>query len=205
MAGSVACGVILDKCQKYKLVTFLVYLFSLLCLILFFAFTMTNTNSTSSSNLGTNSSTLSSQGSVAATTTSTPSASYMFGMGALCGVLGFFMTGYLPIGFEFAAEMTFPSAEATSAGVLNFAAQAFGYGMTWVSLQLAKGDDHWSCTKNQIFLVGGMCIGLVLTIFIKAETKRRDTEREVEEQKHEVIESDEHIADDVFDCQIVES
>lgn len=33
------------------------------------------------------------------------------------------MTGYLPIGFEFAAEITFPESEATSSGLLNVSAQ----------------------------------------------------------------------------------
>lgn len=37
--------------------------------------------------------------------------------------LGFFMTGYLPIGFEFAAELTYPQPEGTSAGLLNASAQ----------------------------------------------------------------------------------
>lgn len=38
-------------------------------------------------------------------------------------VLGFFMTGYLPIGFEFAAELSYPNPEGSSAGLLNAAAQ----------------------------------------------------------------------------------
>lgn len=33
------------------------------------------------------------------------------------------MTGYLPLGFEFAAELTYPEAEATSSGLLNASAQ----------------------------------------------------------------------------------
>ena len=33
------------------------------------------------------------------------------------------MTGYLPIGFEFAAEITYPESEATSSGLLNVSAQ----------------------------------------------------------------------------------
>lgn len=33
------------------------------------------------------------------------------------------MTGYLPIGFEFAAEITYPESEATSSGFLNVSAQ----------------------------------------------------------------------------------
>ena len=38
----------------------------------------------------------------------------------------FFMTGYLPVGFEFAAELTFPENEGTSSGLLNASAQVFG-------------------------------------------------------------------------------
>lgn len=33
------------------------------------------------------------------------------------------MTGYLPLGFEFAAELTYPEAEAISSGLLNASAQ----------------------------------------------------------------------------------
>lgn len=40
------------------------------------------------------------------------------------------MTGYLPLGFEFAAELTFPIAESTASGLLNASAQFFGVGMT---------------------------------------------------------------------------
>lgn len=32
------------------------------------------------------------------------------------------MTGYLPVGFEFAAELTFPESEGTSSGLLNASA-----------------------------------------------------------------------------------
>lgn len=45
---------------------------------------------------------------------------------ALCdvGPFGrFFMTGYLPLGFEFAAELTYPESEGTSSGLLNCSAQ----------------------------------------------------------------------------------
>ena len=33
------------------------------------------------------------------------------------------MTGYLPVGFEFAAEITYPEPEGTSSGLLNASAQ----------------------------------------------------------------------------------
>lgn len=35
----------------------------------------------------------------------------------------FFMTGYLPLGFEFAVELTYPESEGTSSGLLNVSAQ----------------------------------------------------------------------------------
>jgi len=35
------------------------------------------------------------------------------------------MTGYLPVGFEFAAELTFPESEGTSSGLLNASAQVY--------------------------------------------------------------------------------
>lgn len=35
----------------------------------------------------------------------------------------FFMTGYLPIGFEFGVEITYPEPEGTSSGLLNAFAQ----------------------------------------------------------------------------------
>jgi len=33
------------------------------------------------------------------------------------------MTGYLPVGFEFAAELSYPQSEGTSSGLLNASAQ----------------------------------------------------------------------------------
>ena len=40
------------------------------------------------------------------------------------------MTGYLPVGFEFAAEITYPESEGTSSGLLNASAQVSNYGVT---------------------------------------------------------------------------
>lgn len=37
--------------------------------------------------------------------------------------VSFFMTGYLPLGFEFAVEITYPESEGTSSGLLNASAQ----------------------------------------------------------------------------------
>ena len=51
------------------------------------------------------------------------------------------MTGYLPVGFEFAAEITYPAPEGTSSGLLNCSAQIFGFILTAaMGAVLAKYD-----------------------------------------------------------------
>lgn len=50
---------------------------------------------------------------------------YKFALDVLfvCYLCRFFMTGYLPLGFEFAVELTYPESEGTSSGLLNCSAQ----------------------------------------------------------------------------------
>ncbi|KAA8582903.1 hypothetical protein FQN60_015449 [Etheostoma spectabile] len=52
------------------------------------------------------------------------------------GALGFFMTGYLPLGFEFGVEITYPESEGTSSGLLNAFAQLFGIIFTLIQGKL---------------------------------------------------------------------
>lgn len=82
----------------------------------------------------------------------------------------FFMTGYLPVGFEFAAEITYPESEGTSSGLLNASAQVFGIIMTPVTRFLFKspvGDIGANLT-----LAGILLVGLVMTALIKADLRR---------------------------------
>lgn len=50
------------------------------------------------------------------------------------------MTGYLPVGFEFAAELTYPESEGTSSGLLNACAQVSVYDtdLHFTSLKLCQ-------------------------------------------------------------------
>ncbi|XP_069787427.1 heme transporter FLVCR1 [Narcine bancroftii] len=85
------------------------------------------------------------------------------------GILGFFMTGYLPLGFEFGVEITYPESEGTSSGLLNASAQLFGIVFT-----LAQGKlkaDYGSLAGN-IFLCSWIFVGIILTVFIKADLRR---------------------------------
>ncbi|XP_039258966.2 choline/ethanolamine transporter flvcr2a-like [Styela clava] len=85
------------------------------------------------------------------------------------GVLGFFMTGYLPIGFEFAAEITYPESEATSSGFLNVSAQFFGILFTLAAGELMKS----SILTANLFMSIALLVGTVLTALIKENLKRQ--------------------------------
>ena len=66
------------------------------------------------------------------------------------------MTGYLPIGFEFGAEITFPESEASSSGLLNCSAQIFGIAVTAGSQALVNYFVSQAETlddENQKYLV----------------------------------------------------
>lgn len=87
------------------------------------------------------------------------------------GVLGFFMTGYLPLGFEFAVEITYPEPEGTSSGLLNAAAQVLG-----ILFTLAQGKlttMHGPMAGN-LFLCVWMFVGIILTALIKSDLRRHN-------------------------------
>ncbi|XP_063221497.1 heme transporter FLVCR2-like isoform X2 [Bacillus rossius redtenbacheri] len=85
-------------------------------------------------------------------------------------VLGFFMTGYLPVGFELAAELTYPEPEGTSAGILNAVVQVFGIVLTMAYGHLLKViNDIWA---NSI-LFSVLAVGLLLTFLIKSDLRRQ--------------------------------
>uniref|UniRef100_A0AAQ5Y329 Choline/ethanolamine transporter FLVCR1 n=1 Tax=Amphiprion ocellaris TaxID=80972 RepID=A0AAQ5Y329_AMPOC len=127
MAGSLICGIWLDKTKTYKQTTLVVYVLSLVGMLVY-AFTL---------NLG-----------------------HLWVVFVTAGVLGFFMTGYLPLGFEFAVELTYPESEGTSSGLLNCSAQIFGIIFT---ISQGKIIDKWGTLAGNIFLCIFLLIGTVMT------------------------------------------
>ncbi|KFR00477.1 hypothetical protein N306_00191, partial [Opisthocomus hoazin] len=86
------------------------------------------------------------------------------------GMLGFFMTGYLPLGFEFAAELTYPESEGTSSGLLNVSAQIFGIAFTIGQGQII---DCFGTKAGNLLLCSFLCLGTIMTAFIKADLRRQ--------------------------------
>nr|CAD7194227.1 unnamed protein product [Timema douglasi] len=86
------------------------------------------------------------------------------------GLLGFFMTGYLPVGFEFAAELTYPEPETTSAGILSASTQVFGVIFTSAySWLLGQYGPRWANAVLSCTLVAGAA----MTAAIKADLRRQ--------------------------------
>uniref|UniRef100_A0A8C6KEW1 Major facilitator superfamily (MFS) profile domain-containing protein n=1 Tax=Nothobranchius furzeri TaxID=105023 RepID=A0A8C6KEW1_NOTFU len=91
------------------------------------------------------------------------------------GALGFFMTGYLPLGFEFAVELTYPESEGTSSGLLNCSAQVFGIIFT---ICQGKIIDNFGTLEGNIFLCVFLLIGSIMTAFIKSDLRRQNANQQ---------------------------
>ncbi|XP_075804215.1 choline/ethanolamine transporter FLVCR2 [Microtus pennsylvanicus] len=102
------------------------------------------------------------------------------------GTLGFFMTGYLPLGFEFAVELTYPESEGMSSGLLNMSAQVFG-----IIFTISQGQiiDNYGTKPGNIFLCVFLALGSALTAFIKADLRRQRANKDVPETKVQEEES----------------
>ena len=84
------------------------------------------------------------------------------------------MTGYLPVGFEFAAEITYPESEGTSSGLLNASAQVFGIILTPITRILfeSKVGDLGA----NLVLCGILLLGFVMTALIRSDLRRTNAQ-----------------------------
>lgn len=80
------------------------------------------------------------------------------------------MTGLLPVGFELAAELTYPEPEGTSAGLLNLACQIFGISFTmFYSYIFTTVSDVWANLVMCLMLV----LGTVLLALTSSDLRRQ--------------------------------
>jgi FLVCR family feline leukemia virus subgroup C receptor-related protein len=80
------------------------------------------------------------------------------------------MIGYLGIGFEFAAELTYPIPEGISSGVLMVSSEIFGISFTAGGGELL--DNFGDMSANLTFL-GLLIVGFVMTTQIDGRDLRR--------------------------------
>ena len=93
-------------------------------------------------------------------------------------LLGFFMTGYLGIGYEFAAELTFPIPEGTSSGLLNASSEVFGVIFTLVGGELL---DHYGDMVTNVSLTVLLVAGLAMTLMIRGNDLKRQAASQPEQ------------------------
>ncbi|XP_041975281.1 uncharacterized MFS-type transporter C09D4.1 isoform X2 [Aricia agestis] len=85
-------------------------------------------------------------------------------------LLGFFMTGYLPVGFEFASEVTYPEPEGTTSGILNACVQVFGIVLTLIyEWMLTAIGDRWA----NLTMCALLAVGTAVTAAIRSDLRRQ--------------------------------
>lgn len=79
----------------------------------------------------------------------------------------FCTTGYVPIGYEFGAELTYPHSESTSVGLLNAAGESIG-----IALVLGAGEvvQTYGNEITNYGFIGALVFGLLLSLFIKSKS-----------------------------------
>lgn len=83
------------------------------------------------------------------------------------------MTGYLPVGFEFAVEITYPEPEGSSSGLLNASAQLFGIALTISERALLESNARFGTLYANALGCAVLVAGVVMTVLVKADLKRQ--------------------------------
>ena len=94
-------------------------------------------------------------------------------------VIRFFVTGYLPVGFEYAAELTYPEPEATSSGLLNMSANLFGMILIVGCGKLFDDKGDLACNAT---LSGALLFGAIMSVLIRSDLRRQRANQQQEEQ-----------------------
>lgn len=88
-------------------------------------------------------------------------------------ILGFFMTSYLPVGFEFAVEITYPEPEAMSATILIASTTVVGLVFAEIGSYLV---ETYSDIAANSFFGAMLLLGTIITAAIKCDFRRQEQE-----------------------------
>ncbi|CAN8004154.1 unnamed protein product, partial [Ixodes pacificus] len=89
----------------------------------------------------------------------------------VCFFLGFFMTGYIPIGLQVGSEITYPLPEGLTANMLNMSAQGMGFLLILVSAHIRERIGDRAANFSMSVL---MIMGCGVTMMLKMQPKRRE-------------------------------
>ncbi|KAH0545602.1 feline leukemia virus subgroup C receptor-related protein 2-like [Cotesia glomerata] len=90
--------------------------------------------------------------------------------------LGFFLSGYLALGYEMCAEYTYPESESIATGILNIANNIYGIILVIISGKLMETNGDLAV---HICLCVSLLFGFIMTILTKDEQKRQDAQKKV--------------------------
>ncbi|XP_059623021.1 uncharacterized MFS-type transporter C09D4.1-like [Phlebotomus argentipes] len=105
-------------------------------------------------------------------------------------LMGFFMSGLQTIGYELAAELTYPEPEGPVAGIMNISTHIFGVLFTIIISRIH--DTLGDLAGNLAFTVL-LVIGASITAMIKAELKRHSAYKEVASAAEELAQLEKQI------------
>lgn len=88
--------------------------------------------------------------------------------------LGYFMSGYLALGYEMCAEYTYPEPEDVAAGILNVANNLYGVILVIIMGRLLESHGD---VPVHLVLCGALLLGFVMTALTRDEQRRQDARR----------------------------
>ena len=97
--------------------------------------------------------------------------------------MGFFLVGANPIGMQYAAEITYPTPEGTSNGLIQLFGQA---SVIFVSIMSLLKTSQGSFTPSLLLMVGLLIISSVLILFMKDPAPKQDYYRQPDNDMEEL-------------------
>lgn len=89
------------------------------------------------------------------------------------------MSGYLALGYEMAAEYTYPESEAIPGGILNITNNIYGVILVLV---LEKVLENYGDILVHVIFCAALLVGLIMTIITKDEQRRQDAKKAAQYQ-----------------------
>jgi hypothetical protein len=95
-----------------------------------------------------------------------------------CFIVGFASISILPVGIDFAVELSHPIAESVSAGLLMSAGNFIGIILTLASSILITELGNKGCNVAQLILIAIAWIAAVVSLTIKEDLRRLTESRQ---------------------------